>query len=260
MYDIKLVAGTLRIPADTGVSVVVNENLVKTIGIQKPEDAIGESIKYWNVNATIVGVVKDFQTVTLAEGMHPVILTWRPNFFQKMSVKIDMKESAAAVALLEKSWKETFPEYYFKATFLEDDLATFYQEERKISRLLISFAVVAIAIGCIGLFGLIMFTSMQRTKEIGIRKILGATITNITTLLSKDFIILVAVAGAVACPIAYFASKEWLAGFANSIGIVENSWVFPVAILLAVVFALITVGYQAIMAARRNPTESLRND
>lgn len=260
MYDIRLVAGTLRIPADTGVSVVVNEELVKTIGIQKAEDAIGEPIKYWNVNATIVGVVKDFQTVTLAEGMHPVILTWRPNFFQKMSVKIDMKESAAAVALVEKSWKETFPQYYFKYSFLEDDLATFYEEERKISRLLISFAIVAVGIGCIGLFGLIMFTAMQRTKEIGIRKILGATITNITTLLSKDFIILVAVAGAVACPIAYFAVKEWLAGFANKIGIIENGWVFPVAILMAVVFALITVGYQALMAAKRNPTESLRND
>lgn len=260
MYDIRRVAGTLRFPADTGISVVVNEDLVKTIGIPRPEQAIGETIKYWNVNATIIGVVRDFQTVTLAEGMHPVILTWRPDFFQKISVKVDMRHAATASALLETAWKETFPQHYFKSTFLEDDLATFYREEEKISRLLIVFSLIAIVIGCIGLFGLIMFTAMQRTKEIGIRKILGASIANIVTLLSKDLFILVAAAGGVACPIAYFAINGWLAGFANAISIAENSWVFGVAVLLAIGFASITVGYQALVAAQRNPTESLRHD
>ena len=158
------------------------------------------------------------------------------------------------------TWKTAFPEYYFKYSFLDKDLQTFYSEERKISRLLITFASVAISIGCIGLFGLILFTSVQRTKEIGIRKILGATISGIVRLLSREFIILVLMAGVIAWPIAYFAMNSWLDGFEHKINLIANGWIFILSTCVAAAFAMITTGIQAIKAAMRNPTEALRSE
>ncbi|MEJ7645905.1 MAG: ABC transporter permease [Chryseolinea sp.] len=260
MFEIERLSGTLVIPADSGKSVVVNEDLLNTIGIQDPEKALGEKVNYWETDATIIGVVRNFQTVSLAEGMHPVILANRPDMFRKVSMKIDLTQASSGIAHLEKHWKEAFTNYYFTYSFLDQDVATFYKEERKISRLLIAFATVAIMIGCIGLFGLIMLTSIQRTKEIGIRKILGATIANISALLSREFIALVAIAGIIGCPLAYYAMTNWLSGFANKISLLENSWVFVLAVAVGLAFALLTVGIQAFRAASKNPTESLRND
>lgn len=260
MFEIKLIAGTTTMVYDSGKSVVVTRDLAKTIGAIDPSGAIGEHINYWGNKATIVGVVEDFQTVSLHEGLHPVILAYNPSMFQKMSLKVDLSQASAAIDQLEKSWKSAFPEYYFTYSFLDKDLQTFYSEERKISRLLITFACVAISIGCIGLFGLILFTSVQRTKEIGIRKILGATVTGIVRLLSKEFIMLVVVAGVVAWPIAYFAMDSWLSGFQNKINLVTNGWIFILSTCVAAAFAMLTTGIQAIKAAMRNPTEALRSE
>jgi ABC-type antimicrobial peptide transport system permease subunit len=260
MFEIKLIAGTSRLPYDSGKSVVVTRDLAKTIGSTDPAKAIGEHIMYWGKDATIVGVVEDFQTVSLHEGLHPVIMAYNPSMFQKMSLKIDLTQASSAIGHLEKSWKAAFPEYYFTYSFLDKDLQTFYSEERKISRLLITFASVAISIGCIGLFGLILFTSVQRTKEIGIRKILGATISGIVNLLSKEFIVLVLIAGVIAWPIAWFAMNSWLDGFEHKINLFANGWIFIVSTCVAAAFAMITTGIQAIKAAMRNPTEALRSE
>jgi putative ABC transport system permease protein len=210
LFEIPLLAGSARIEGDTGKNVVVNETFIKEMGLQDPEKAIGETIEFWEKKATIVGVVRDFQTVTLHQGMHPVLMTRFDEYFQKISVKIDPRHSNEAIAHLEKHWKETFPQHYFTYTFLDQQLATFYKEDRKISRLLSAFATVAIAIGCVGLLGLIMFIAAQRTKEVGIRKILGATVANIVTLLSKDFIRIVAIAAVIAWPVAFYAMSQWL--------------------------------------------------
>src|SRR5882762_2055616 len=260
MFEIERVAGTLRIEGDSGKNVVVNQSLVKEIGIEDPAKAIGEKVNYWGNDATIVGVVKDFNTLTLHEGMHPVLLTRFTHYFQKASLKIDMNQSTKAISHLEQHWNEAFPEYYFTYAFLDEQLATFYKEERKMSRLLVAFASVAIGIGCVGLFGLIMFVSAQRTKEVGIRKILGATIANIVMLLSKEFIALVGMAGLIAWPIAWYAMNHWLEGFANRISLVANFWVFIFAAFLTVVFALLTISFQSIKAALANPTDSLRSE
>src|SRR5260221_11110154 len=260
MFEIERVAGSLRIEGDSGRNVVVNQTLVKEIGIRDPSKAIGEKINYWGNDATIVGVVKDFNTLTLHEGMHPVLLTRFSQLFQKASVKIDMNQSTQAIRHLEKHWKEAFPDYYFTYAFLDDQLSTFYKEERKMSRLLVAFASVAISIGCVGLLGLILFVSVQRTKEVGIRKILGATIANIVTLLSMEFIVLVGVAGLIAWPIAWYAMHHWLQGFANRISLVANSWIFIFAAVLSILFALLTVSFQSIKAALANPADSLRSE
>jgi putative ABC transport system permease protein len=260
MFEIEKVAGRLNLSGDSVREIVVNETFVKSLGMQNPNDALGEHIRFYEIEATIVGVVKDFQTVTLHEGMHPVLLAKFEQAFQKISLKIEKGHEAEAIAHLEKHWKEAFPGYFFTYTFLDDQLSTFYKEEQKLSRLLIIFAAVAVGISCIGLFGLISFAAVQRSKEIGIRKILGATISNLATLLSKDFIILVVIAGCVALPIAYYSMDQWLNTFSNRIRLTDNVWVFAVGASLAILFALITTGIQSVKAALTNPVESLRNE
>ncbi len=259
MFGIETVSGTSVLTDLSGKSVVVNESLVREIGITDPEKAIGEKITYWTTDATIIGVVKDFQTVTLREGMHPVILT-NTGYFAKGSVKIDMMHSADAISYIEQRWKETFPGNYFTYAFLDDQLATFYAEEMKISKLLTFFSAVAISIGCIGLYGLIAFVAAQRAKEVSIRKILGASLANIVSILSTDFVKLVLLAGLIAWPIAYYALDKWLRGFANHIDLLDHSWAFFVALATGVVLALVTVSTQAVKAALINPVDSLRSE
>ena len=230
-------------------------------GIQNPEMAIGQKIRMWGQEPIIIGVVKDFQTVTLHDGMHPVLLTPSSGpYLMKASLKIDNEFSKQAISHLEKHWKETFPNYYFTYAFLDDSLSTFYQEDRKVARLLGIFSFIAISIGCLGLFGLIMFSAIQRTKEVGIRKILGATIPNIITLLSKDFVILILIASACAWPVSWYLMSKWLEEFVNSIRISDHLWIFGVAGLISLIPALITVGYQALRSAMVNPTDSLRTE
>ncbi len=259
MFEIQRVSGTTVLPDLTGKSVIVNEALVKEIGIMDPEKAIGEKISYWNTDAIIIGVVKDFQTVTLQEGIHPVILT-NTGYFAKGSVKIDMTHARQAISNIEDHWKETFTGDYFTWAFLDDQLATFYREEKKISRLLITFASMAMCIGCIGLFGLIAFVTTQRAKEVSIRKILGATVANLTTILSGDFIKLVLIAGMIAWPIAYYIMENWLQGIANRIELLDNVWVFLLSLVLTVAFAIITLSSQTIKAATENPVKNLRSE
>lgn len=257
MFDIPVIAGTGYVQSGKQDQVVVNETLVKTIGITDPDKAIGERIRYWGNEGTIVGVVKDFQTVTLRRGMHPVLLT-SSGYFAKGSAKIDMRHADEGIATLEQYWKETFPGNFFTYAFLDEQLETFYKEEKKLSKLLTAFAGVAVAIGCIGLFGLITFTTVQRQKEIGIRKVLGASVASLTGLLSKEFVVLVGLAVLLASPIAWYAMNDWLNTFANHIAIGEYSWIFIVAGGVAVLLAVVTVSFQAIRAAFGNPVDSLR--
>jgi putative ABC transport system permease protein len=259
IFEIQKVAGTVVLPDQSGKSVVVNESLVREIGIADPQRAIGERITYWTTDATIIGVVKDFQTVTLRQGIHPVILT-NTGYFAKGSVKIDMAHAAQALAHIEKHWKESFPENYFTYAFLDDQLATFYQEEKKIAKLLLFFSSIGISIGCIGLFGLAAFVTTQRAKEVSIRKILGATVTHLATLLSSDFIKLVMLAGLIAWPVAYYAMDTWLQDFENRIELFDNFWAFFLSLAVAVVFALVTVSFQTVRAALANPVISLKSE
>lgn len=260
MFEIKQVAGSGILPDQSGKKVIVNEDFVRMIGITEPEKAIGESITYWGNPAMIIGVVKDFQTVTLRQGMHPVIITSNKEFLAKGSVKIDMEQSATALSVIDKYWKETFPGNYFEFAFLDDQLATFYKDEKKISRLLVTFATVAITIGCIGLFGLIALVATQRAKEVSIRKILGASVGHLAAVLSSDFMKLVLIAGLIAWPIAYYLMDLWLQGFMNRIVLYENPGAFGLSLLLAIAFAVITVSFQTIKAARANPVDRLRTE
>lgn len=260
MFEIKKLAGQLHFSNDTAAEIIVNETFVKECGIKSPEEAIGQQVMLWGNQITIVGVVQDFQTVNLHRGVHPVTLTYADEHLQKASLKIDMRHRAEAIAHLEKHWKEAFPDYYFTYAFLDDALSTFYDEDRKVSRLLGIFSVIAISIGCMGLLGLTMFVAVQRTKEVGIRRILGATLANIMALLSKDFLLLVLIASACAWPISYYLMDKWLQDFAHAIVLNDHIWVFGVAGVLSILFALITVGSQSLKIALINPVRSLRTE
>jgi putative ABC transport system permease protein len=258
MFGIRGVAGQLKFPHDSSEHIIVNEAFINECGIQDPALAIGEEVTMWGKKVRIIGVVENFQTVTLHEGYHPVVLTPSNRILQKMSIKIDGEHSREAIAHLEKHWKQTFPGYYFTYAFLDDSLRTFYQEDRKTSRLLGMFSFAAISIGCMGLLGLVMYVTVQRTKEVGIRKILGATLANIIALLTKDFVVLVVIASACAWPISYYLMNQWLQEFANPIRLNEYLWVFVLSGLVSLTLAVLIVGSQALRSATANPASSLR--
>ncbi|WP_232064542.1 ABC transporter permease [Rhodocytophaga rosea] len=175
-----------------------------------------------------------------------------------MYVKTTAQNASKAIAAAEKIWNQYNPGYPFIYNFLDEEFNRMYQTDQTVGKLFNSFAAIAILISCLGLFGLAAFTAEQRTKEIGIRKVLGASVQNIVLLLSKEFIRLVIIAFVIAAPIAWYAMNEWLENFAYSVDI--SPWVFALAGLLAIVIAFITVSWQAIKAAIMNPVRSLRNE
>lgn len=170
--------------------------------------------------------------------------------------KFTLRNAKSALAAMEEAWNTVYPEYVFDYTFLDESIANFYESEQNTARLMNIFTLIAIIIGCMGLFGLVSYMATQRTKEIGIRKVLGASVPHVLTLLSKDFLKLVLLANIFAWPVAWYAMKSWLQGFAYRIEI--GWWIFALAGGLALAIALLTVSYQAIRAALANPVEALR--
>ncbi len=256
-YNIPLLAGR-NLKSSDSIQILVNESLILEIGLKQPQKAIGETIHYRGREVAIVGVVKDFHSVSLHENIPPLILSKDPTLIQKASFKINMGQAQDAIAQIEQQWKAAFPDYYFAYQFLDDDLATFYEQEQKTSRLLSLFAGLAIFIGCLGLYGLISFMTVQKTKEVGIRKVLGATVQHIVYLFTKDFVALIALAFAIAAPIGYYLMRQWLADFTYKITI--SWWMFALAALAGVIITGLTISFKSVKAALANPVDSLRNE
>ncbi len=257
LYDIPLLAGR-NVREGDSTQLLVNEGFLKENGIQDPQDVLGTTINFWGMEAPIVGVVKNFHSLALQEEIPSVILARFPNLFQKASFKINMQQAQEAIAQIEQQWKSAFPDYYFTYQFLDDDLATFYEQEQKTAQLLSLFAGLAIFIGCLGLYGLISFMTVQKTKEVGIRKVLGATVLHIVYLFTKDFMALIALAFVIAAPVGYYMMRQWLADFTYKIDI--NWWMFALAALAGVFIAGLTIGFKSINAALANPVDSLKNE
>ena len=257
LYSIPLLAGR-NVREGDSTQLLVNESFLRENAIQNPQDALGATINFWGMKAPIVGVVKNFHSQSLHEEIPPVIMARFPTMFQKASFKVNRSQAQDAIAHIEQQWKVIFPGYYFTFQFLDDDLATMYEHEQSTSRLLSFFAGLAIFIGCLGLYGLISFVTAQKTKEVGIRKVLGATVQHIVYLFTKDFVVLVAIAFVIAAPIGYYFMEQWLADFTYKINI--QWWMFAVAALAGVVIALLTISFQSIKAALANPVDSLRNE
>jgi putative ABC transport system permease protein len=237
---------------------MVNELAVKQLQWESPAEAIGQNISYGGKEGQIVGVVKDYATSGMQLALEPLVLDVRPGVFSTFGIRMKNGELPATLAFLEKTWLEFFPNKAFEYRFLDESLAEAYQDESRLASLGSSFAGIAIFLSCFGLFGLISLTVQQRSKEIGIRKVLGASVSGIVGLLSKDFLKLVVFALLIATPISWYLMNNWLEDFANRIDL--QWWHFAVAGMVAVFVAFLTMSVQSIRAALANPVESLRSE
>ena len=259
-YNLKFIAGRPYYAGDTVREVVVNETLLRKLGITDPKKAIGKELNFWDgeMIASIAGVIKDFNSKSLEQPMEPVVLgTWKATY-QTLNIKIKPGKESEVLPFVEKLWNGAYPDYMYEYSFLDNTIANFYKQEAQLSQLYKIFAFIAIFISCLGLYGLVSFMAAQRTKEVGIRKVLGATAGNIVYLLSKEFSLLIIIAFVIAGPIAYYIMHKWLQNYTYRIELGFS--IFLIAIVSSIVIAWITVGYRAIKAALANPVNSLRTE
>ncbi|MBZ4190443.1 ABC transporter permease [Niabella beijingensis] len=260
-YNIQFLAGAPYNQTDTTIKgFVVNEMLTKKLGFKNPEAIIGKKISFWDgkIAAPVVGVVKDFNSYSLKDEMKPVVLGGNKMFYRLMNIKIEPQQMQQTLAAIERIWSKTYPDFVYEYQFLDEKIASFYKQERQLSLLYQLFAGVAIFISCLGLYGFVSFMAVQRIKEVGIRKVLGASAGNIVYLFSKEFTLLIGIAFLIAAPLAYYFMHRWLQNFAYRIEI--GVGIFVSTILIAEIIAWLTVGYRAIKAAVANPVKSLRTE
>ena len=257
-YNIKFIAGSSFKEADSVKGFVVNETLVKKLGFNNPQDIIGKKINFWKgqIVAPIVGVVKDFHSSSLHKIINPVVIGSWNDVYGLLNIKVSISNLPSTMLSIEKTWESTYPNFLYQYKFLDDKIDSFYKSESTLSVLYSIFAGIAIFISCLGLYGLISFMTIQRTKEVGIRKVLGASAINIIYLFSKEFTLLILTAFLLASPIAYYIMQQWLNKFAYRINISIGIFLLTIAVSLLV--AWIAVGYRAIRAGNANPVKSLR--
>jgi ABC-type antimicrobial peptide transport system permease subunit len=259
-YNIQFVAGRPYYASDTVREFVVNETLLHKLGIRNPQDAIGKQINFWDGDkvANIVGVIRDFNSYSLRQPMAPVVLSTWKEIYQTIGIKIRPGAEKSVLPYVEKLWNENFPDYVYEYSFLDDTIANFYKQENQLSMLYKMFAAIAIFISCLGLYGLVSFMAVQRTKEVGIRKVLGASAGHIIYLMSKEFTLLIIVAFVISAPIAYYIMHKWLLNYSYRIS--PSAWIFFLAIVSSILIAWLTVGQRAIKTAVANPVKSLRTE
>ncbi len=258
-FGLELLAGKVYDKSDTLREVVINETLVKKLGLKNSQDAIGKDIRLGNGPwKQVVGVVKDFKTSSLRESVRPLLIGPRNKYYSLTAVKFRSSNIPQTQAAVQSAWDGFFPEYAYTSTFMDENINNFYQQENQLSLLYKIFAVLALLISSLGLYGLVSFMAVQKTKEVGIRKVLGASAANIVYLFSKEFTILISIAFVIAAPLAYFMMNNWLQDFVYRIQL--GVGVFIIAVMISVIIAWITVGYKAVKAAVANPVKSLRTE
>ncbi|GAB3936467.1 ABC transporter permease [Larkinella terrae] len=263
LYNLRILAGRNYLKSDSLRELVINETFAKRLGFQKPADAVNKLLEFDGKTFPIVGVVADFHEQSFHSKIDPTFIGYLPRQARNIGVKLAVKgqqvnELKEALASIEAQWKTVHPDKKFEYDFLDDRIAQLYEKEQKTSRLVNTATGIAILISCMGLFGLATFTAEQRTKEISVRKVLGASVASIVALLSKDFLKLVLLALLLAAPVAWWAMSKWLKDFAYKVDI--EWWIFALAGLLAVGIALLTISFQSIRAALTNPVKSLRSE
>jgi putative ABC transport system permease protein len=238
---------------DATEALIVNEEAVKVMGMESP---IGKQLGIGDNQAKIIGVVKNYHFRSMKQEIEPLILILNPSNCWALFAKLSSEDISKSIGHMEKVWGQFAPGFPFNYRFMDEAIDNLYRAEQRIGTLFRYFSILAILISCLGLFGLASFMAEQRTKEIGIRKVLGATVSNILLLLSKEFTKWVLIANLIAWPVAYFAMRQWLQGYAYRINIAV--WSFVLAAVLALTIALLTVSYQALRAATANPADALR--
>jgi ABC-type antimicrobial peptide transport system permease subunit len=261
-YGMKLVAGRNIFHSDSLRELVINETLARQmLGCKTPQQAIGRVLYRGNQGYPVVGVVADFHVGSFHEVIPPAVIENIKIRLQSIGIKVASADPTAVRAVLagmKKEWKQQFPDRRFQSSFLDESIGWMFQQEENTAWLVNMAMGVTIFISCMGLFGLGLFTTRRRAKEISIRKVLGASVAAITTLLSRDFAWLVGISFVVATPVAWWFSHQWLQDFAYRTGL--SWWVFLLAGLGAMGIALLTVGVQAMRTAMANPVKYLRNE
>ncbi|MCK5077232.1 MAG: ABC transporter permease, partial [Calditrichia bacterium] len=266
-FSMEMVAGEKFTPGPWNDSIdtyILNQTAVNTIGWKNPQEAIGKTFRlqlgvpeaYQPKKGKIIGVVKDFNFSTLHKKVKPMVLFQKSYWVFCILVKVQPDKIQENISTLEKKWSEMFPQYAFEYSFVDDLFADIYLSEQKQGKIVGIFSSLAVFIACLGLFGLAAFTTEQRTKEIGIRKVMGASVSGIVLLLSKEFTKCVFFANIIAWPIAWFLMDSWLENFAYKIEL--ELWMFIFTGCLALFIALITVIFQAVKAAIANPVKALK--
>ncbi|WP_282040821.1 ABC transporter permease [Winogradskyella flava] len=244
--------------SDSTQAMIINEKAVSLLGYTNAKDAIGARYQQWGSNGQIIGVVKDFNFRSLQQDIAPITMRLDPNSTNIMTVKIASNNITQTIGTIEKTWLSMMPADPFEYYFLDELFDEQYEAEEDFGNLFLSFALLAIFISCLGLLGLAAHSTIQRKKEIGIRKVIGASVGSIVNLLSKDFIKLVGIAFVISAPLAWYAMHNWLEDFAYKIDI--EWWMFIMAGVIAITIALATVSFQAIKSATTNPVKSLRTE
>jgi putative ABC transport system permease protein len=267
LYDLKLLAGRSPQQRDTSKGIVINETFCKELGFRTPAQAVGKMLASNDTGkpVEIIGVIKDFHQLSLHAPIMPLALGYSNSPYREMVVHIALGKQmqgnrnwSEAIAKIEKAWKEVYPEEDFDYTFLDESVASYYESEQNTGKLLNWATGLSVFISCLGLLGLAIHTTNQRTKEIGIRKVMGATITQIVSMLSIDFVKLIILAFVIAVPIAWYALNQWLQNFAYHTSI--SLWLFAGTIVSTILIALLSMSTQTLKAAMANPVKSLRSE
>ncbi len=259
-FDLQLVAGRNFYQTDSVSEVVVNEKLAQKLGLENSQELLGKQIVLngAEIKASIVGVVANFHDKNFHHDINPIFIAPYSKAFYQLAIKIHTKNAHATLEGVEKLWKEIFPKYMYEFGFLDEAVAKQYEEERRFLQMSKLFSGLAIFISCLGLYGLISFFLAQKTREIGIRKVLGGNISDILILVTQDFFKLILIAGSIAAPLAWYFMNNWLQNYKYRIAI--DWWIFALAIGGIIVITLVTISYQAIRAAMANPIKSLRTE
>jgi len=259
-YKLPLIAGRNLQPSQMTKEFLVNESLVKSLGLKRPEDIIGKEISIWNglITCPVVGVLKDFNDRSFRNEVAPLVITTDAAMYNQLAIKLTTTSMSSSLQSIKKIFDQTYPDFVYQYKFLDEKIAGFYKQENQLSQLYKIFAAIAIFLSCLGLYGLASFMAVQRIKEVGIRKVLGASAGNIVYLFSREFVALITIAFAIATPIAWYYMHQWLQDYVYRINI--SWWLFAIGGLASIFIALATISFQAIKAALANPVKSLRNE
>jgi putative ABC transport system permease protein len=260
-YKMRLLAGRFfdsHIVTDTMQAMIINEAALKLFGYSTPQAAIGRRFDQWGKKGMIIGVIKNYNFESLQQEIHPLSICLDFNDCNFLSAKLGGHDLPTTIAAIKTKWDQLVPDKPLHYFFLDESFDHLYRAEERFGRLFINFAVLAILISCLGLLGLASYTTLQRTKEVGVRRVLGASVAGIVRLLSVDFLRLVGIAFVIAIPIAWFFMNKWLQDFAYKATL--GWWIFAGAGFAAVAIAFATISVQAIKAAVANPVKSLRSE
>ena len=260
LYKLQLIAGRNLLPSRMTREFLVNEALMKSLGIKDPDDILNREISIWGdkIKCPVVGVLKDFNDRSFRNDLAPLLITTNGTMYSQAAIKLETKDISSTLQSVKTVWEETLPDFVYEYRFLDEKIAGFYKQEMQLAQLYKIFSVIAIFLSCLGLYGLALFMAVQRTKEVGIRKVHGASTVTIVLLFSKEFVTLIAIAFIIAAPIAWYYMHNWLQNYAFRINV--SWWLFAAGGSIAIIIALTTISFRAIKAAFANPMNSLRSE